>query len=926
MLLRKLRLVNYGGIYNGMGLNEIEIDFSKCRNRIILIKGDNGTGKSTIMKALKPLPDDNTDFIPGVIATKEIEYFDEKTGIIYQVRFIHGINNKGTRDNAKGYFYKIHNGKINELNPSGNITSCKSVVYEQFQLDSSYLTLMQLSSGKRGLADMRPADRKKFVTGILNNVEVYNDMYKKLGKKSTVFKGLMNSIISKLNGLGDISMLNLELRDCEEVIKQENASIEYLMKERYTIESALRLYDPDGNIMNNLNNKAKEVEQCEDAFKSYLNDFEGEFGKDQDIHLYYQNMNLAEMKLQISDLTRSIENNKSKINKLLEEKDVESQQLSVKSEKYKSLTSDVDIKILEQKIKDTENYISSIINRLRGSGLKEQMLSLTKDEFVLALNTIKEASDSIMNSVSDLNNFPDAYRYSVLAYAIVHSNFDEDQCFGIRDENGLMFKNRKEAIETKFIYEQKLEEETKELDNYLSVKETIELTKLRPSNCNNDGCPFIKNSIDLATKWKHFDEIKCYTKIKDYKNYIKKISDHIEVYDTTSKAFYNIRNCITKINSISSILDRLEIKIDLSLILNNISKSFNIAVSEWKSIYLDTICHNIDKVNFVEEYNVYKEQLRSLKEQYSKYENQNDFIDLLINDINKLNEDLSKTTKIISELQDVINVEKQQLEITTTNIRRKERFDIINTNINNAKDELQYKKKEYEELVSKQKRFIEDYEKIESINNNLQLAREKINPKIELREDLKFRIRTVNQYIEELKTYQEQAEKIEVIKHFTSPTTGIQLLFASMYLNKIMDNANCLLANMFGGKFCLLPFVITESEFRIPVAVDGGLNHDDITSMSSAQIALISMVISISMLAQTSTSLNIINGDEIDAPFDAENRRLFFDTLLSLMNLIGANQCVLISHNSEYTQSDCDVIRLKTSDISSDTGNVIWSY
>ena len=202
MKLKKITIKNF------LSIQEATIDLD---NRgIVLIDGinntpataidTNGTGKSTIMKALKPLPDDNTDFIPGVIATKEIEYFDEKTGIIYQVRFIHGINNKGTRDNAKGYFYKIHNGKINELNPSGNITSCKSVVYEQFQLDSSYLTLMQLSSGKRGLADMRPADRKKFVTGILNNVEVYNDMYKKLGKKSTVFKGLMNSIISKLNG------------------------------------------------------------------------------------------------------------------------------------------------------------------------------------------------------------------------------------------------------------------------------------------------------------------------------------------------------------------------------------------------------------------------------------------------------------------------------------------------------------------------------------------------------------------------------------------------------------------------------------------------------------------------------------------------------------------------------------------------------
>ena len=54
MLLRKLRLVNYGGIYNGMGLYDICIDFTKCKHRTILIKGDNGSGKSTIEGALKP--------------------------------------------------------------------------------------------------------------------------------------------------------------------------------------------------------------------------------------------------------------------------------------------------------------------------------------------------------------------------------------------------------------------------------------------------------------------------------------------------------------------------------------------------------------------------------------------------------------------------------------------------------------------------------------------------------------------------------------------------------------------------------------------------------------------------------------------------------------------------------------------------------
>ena len=57
MRLLRLRLENYIGIYNGMGLDHIEIDFSKCLHKVLIIKGDNGTGKSTIFKALTPLAD-----------------------------------------------------------------------------------------------------------------------------------------------------------------------------------------------------------------------------------------------------------------------------------------------------------------------------------------------------------------------------------------------------------------------------------------------------------------------------------------------------------------------------------------------------------------------------------------------------------------------------------------------------------------------------------------------------------------------------------------------------------------------------------------------------------------------------------------------------------------------------------------------------
>ena len=146
-----------------------------------------------------------------------------------------------------------------------------------------------------------------------------------------------------------------------------------------------------------------------------------------------------------------------------------------------------------------------------------------------------------------------------------------------------------------------------------------------------------------------------------------------------------------------------------------------------------------------------------------------------------------------------------------------------------------------------------------------------------------------------------------------------------MYFGKIIDNANRILQNLFGGMFALMPLVVSDNEFKIPVAVNGGINHDDITSMSSAQISLISMIISIALLSQTSTKLNIIVGDEIDAPFDSENRREFVNILYQLMNLVGASQSVLISHNSEISASDCDVILLKSSDQFNE-GNIIWKY
>ena len=52
MKILSITLKNYIGIFNGLGLNEINIDFRICKHKVIAIKGKNGSGKSTLFTIL----------------------------------------------------------------------------------------------------------------------------------------------------------------------------------------------------------------------------------------------------------------------------------------------------------------------------------------------------------------------------------------------------------------------------------------------------------------------------------------------------------------------------------------------------------------------------------------------------------------------------------------------------------------------------------------------------------------------------------------------------------------------------------------------------------------------------------------------------------------------------------------------------------
>ena len=129
MKLARLILKNYIGIYNGMGLNKIDIVFSKCKNRKIVIKGHNCTGKSTLYNAMNPLNDPSIAFIPGVEASKMISYFLDD-GSILEIRYTSPISSTGDRKPSQCSISKIFTKQPPiEMNKSRNITNSKNKIY-----------------------------------------------------------------------------------------------------------------------------------------------------------------------------------------------------------------------------------------------------------------------------------------------------------------------------------------------------------------------------------------------------------------------------------------------------------------------------------------------------------------------------------------------------------------------------------------------------------------------------------------------------------------------------------------------------------------------------------------------------------------------------------------------------------------------------
>ena len=892
-----IELQNYAGIYNGMRLNQIKIDFTKCKTNKILIRGDNGSGKSTLMSAINVNPDSNDKFIPNAEARKNLCIIDN--GVEYIIRYIHPVTNAG-RGTTKGYISKNINGEMVELNPNGNISSCKDILYQEFNLDSNFMALSQLSSEDRGLVDRKPAERKKLLNGILNSLDTYNNIYKTLNKKSSIFRSTTNSLAYKIDSIGDETTLQLNLKSVENRITSLENKKNELIESCAAIKVEINKY-LDVLKANNYDIVVNELSEVNTTVKSLNNSIKNTLSKYSIDDISKVEAFLKHLEMECIRLDSEIENDRKQLPLLLAQRESECKELEEKNSKLNALQSDynyLDIKRAKQEAENIVNDYDKVFNEM---GLRNIDL-ITKSEFDSAIEAL-EYLQSIGNALI--------------------ANYDIDLvklCVNNRNrinEDIAKLKSEKDALSNA---KQELSDLEKKAYEFESMRNIANALINRPNECKIDNCYFIKEALEANNKYPESEYNKLQMDIGGIKEYISDTTDHIEFAEECSEIVKQIDIINRELQSKMRFISKLPIRQDfaetfLIRLVNN--DPFNDIARLYKYI---------DCGNMIEEYKVAKQNLHNFEVEFKIYESKNEMIESIISSIDILN---SKTNALANDINNM-NDKIKKSEIELSNMKNiKDKVDLLYHKIND--DYIPSKSRE-EELINIKNSLENNNIEINklqtdlaNINNMLGSINNDIKRETETRDDLKHQSQLLVEYKHEYDIYMKKYTKIEKIKYYASPNTGIQTVFMELYMNKIIAIANDLLSLLFEGEFTLQPFIINEGEFRIP-CMGSGLMHDDISSMSTAQRCMISMILSFSLLYQSSTKYNVIKLDELDGFLDTNNRGYFLTLLDKLMNLLRCEQCFIISHNNELAAYNCDIILLKSNDVVIDGGNIIWKY
>ena len=898
MVWKYFRMTGYVGIEDGLGLETLVIPFDKCRNNICIIVGKNGSGKSTLESALSPLPDSSTCYTPGKEASKE-GVLQLPDGTEYHFLIVSAVDMNGNRKQTKAFIQK--NGE--ELNSNGNISSYKEIVEAEFDMDPNFMTLTRLSSDDRGLADKKPAERKKYVSGIVSCLETYNGINKALVKKSSIFRSHINSLSSKISSIGDIESARMNLNALDGRMASLQNYINDTQAEIAKCQSKVDLIDKDGRIQDEYTEIANSV----DAINKEIDNIQSSIRyKTNKMNFDISNLDTEVLKCNesITNANAEISSLNAKISDLVAGSSDIAESIRLKQQRVESMKTDFDYDNLMAKLDEYTTIVDKQEGILKSCGLYG--VDISKEEYLMIFNKMKMYRDMIFNVIYE------------------HGNADIDVAVnyirngGIEEQREQNIKTRDELIKR----QRKLNDDK---IKYTAMLESLEILKKRPNECNIDSCAFISKALEESSQ----DPV---SKIKDIDDQLSICADLISGAEVEIRVLETIESICVSINSIlsdaqdnGSILSKFKesyIFLDKEEFLTRLENhnSFNEILDCDKYIAL---------ADSIDGYNRNKSVLNDLLAQKKIHDSKNAIIEELITEIGELQSKLSESDKKIEEYNRSLGFNRGLLRDLESRQTQLEDLSVQVKRCNEKNAEKAELRKRFAEIKDNISSIKDSVDRLNRYRNDYDKAIAEMGPLKDNRDQLAYAIKRAEEYDAELQEYQAKFNTVETLKKYSSPTSGIQTLYMSLYMNKTLQLANDLLQYLFGGYLELLPYVINGEEFRIPVKHGNGMISDDISSCSTAQICMISMVTTISLSLQSSGVFNIFRFDEIDGGLDTENRTMFFDTLKRMCRELGIQQMIAISHSIESNLNGVDIIKLavpSNAEYDLSGANVIYEY
>lgn len=879
MEILKVIFINFSRIYSGLGKTTLEIDFSDLKNKIYLFVGENGSGKTSIMRSLHPFAYNNglgdttanSDFIIEGKDGKKVIIIANRDNI-YEISHIYSRKKDGHLE-VKSF---IRENEI-ELNDSGTVRTFEQIVLNKLGLDKSFLGLLSLGNTVDGFVKYTSANRKKFATQIFSQLGIYSKYYKTVSAKVRSTKSVLSNITAKLERyksyqVDDLEMHKLELEKHILDLKKELTEISVNMGSTLqTIkdnEEFIQSYDQKRSRFNELLTSIDAIKAKISTRKDLVvleNDYEDILSR-------------------INDLKIIIAGIESSISSELDLQDSKTSTMKSMKETLSRMSKNMDFTELTELKSSLEKDLSAIASR----NLPERQ-HWSKDDLVkinIYLDELLGMCVDLVNEVDDLSVIP-----SILEDYKKDENVDQ--------------KISKSLEELTYAFNQE-----KVLQMSKDLLDNMHIRRITPTCSKKDSCLYIKFYHDVMNVIsKDIDDVN--EQLRERQKDIHQTEDMLRA-----------SSIIKRLYKFISMNDKY---FDLPTELFDRSQFILMYLKERKIYDTDYLTYLIELEETYEQKDKLTKQIVETKEKLDTLQNTTQAYNQLSeevaqleigiqdisNVIEKQRKDLNYNTAQLQELENVSSEVKKQLELL-------KELNQLRTEFNSVKSEIvvmESRMGNIEQSRTQYKSYELDKARVESSISEAETQLQNTHVLITSITDLQS----------EQRDLMEKYSIDKLILEAVSPTEGIPIDFINYYIKEQMiGKVNDLLDTVYHGRLRLIKSktIIDEDEFTIPYMKRSTLVND-ISNASDGERAIISLAFSLVLLDITSGPYNILLLDEMDTALDTESRAKYIELLDQFMKTIDAKQLFLISHNSMFDVYPVTVLKTSKAVINMSNADIL---